>query len=133
MAFAGYYLKVNGTTFPNGLLAREGYSNIPNIRTDKNSYVDGKGVLNRSILPVKRSTIKIKTIDGLTYGQKLIIKAFFIPRDLVTLEYWNDEEDAYKTTQLYVPEIEYTHKTQNKGQPVYNSLEINFIAYKGDQ
>jgi hypothetical protein len=134
MAFQGYYIKVNGTTFPNSLLNREGYSNTPNQRTDKNSYVDGRGALHRNILPVKRSTVKIKTLDGFTYGQKLIIKAFFIPRDVITMEYWNDETDEYEIARFYVPDIEYTHKSQDRhGQPIYNALEITFIAYEGDQ
>lgn len=134
MAFEGYYIKVNGTTFPNDLLAKEGYSNTPCIRTDKNSYVDGKGALHRTILPVKRSTLKINTIDGFTYGQKLIMKAFFIPRDVITITYWNDETDAYETARFYVPEITYIHKSQDKyKQPIYKALEIEFIAYEGDQ
>lgn len=135
MAFEGYYIKVNGTTLPNSLLAYgDGYSNTPCIRIDKNSYRDGRGKLNRSILPEKPSTIKIKTIDGLTYGQKLILKAFFIPRDVINLTYWNDETDRYTTARMYVPEVAYTHKTQDRRRlPVYNALEIEFIAYEGDQ
>lgn len=133
MAFNGYYIKVNGNTFPNSLIAKEGYSNTPNQRTDKNSYVDGRGALHRNILPVQRSTVKIRTIDDFTYGQKLIIKSFFIPRDVVTMEYWNDETDAYETSRFYVPDIEYVHKSQRKGQPIYKALELTFIAYEGDQ
>jgi hypothetical protein len=134
MAFEGYYIKVNGTTFPNDMLANEGYSNTPNIRIDKNSYRDGKGKLHRTILPEKPSTVKLKTIDGITYGQKLILKAFFIPRDVIALTYWNDETDAYETADVYVPEITYTHKGQGKNKlPIYTAIEIEFIAYGGDK
>jgi hypothetical protein len=135
MAFEGYYIKVNGNTLPNSLLTYgDGYSNTPCIRIDKNSYRNGRGRLNRTILPEKPSTIKIKTIDDLTYGQKIILKAYFIPRDKIALTYWNDETDAYETTDVYVPEITYVHKTQDgKGMPVYNAIEIEFIAYGGDQ
>lgn len=135
MAFEGYYIKVNGTALPNSLLTYDGgYSNTPNIRIDKNSYRNGRGRLNRTILPERPSTIKITTIDGLTYGQKLILKAFFIPRDKITLTYWNDETDAYEITDVYVPEIEYVHKTQDGHKlPIYKSLTIKFIAYGGDQ
>jgi hypothetical protein len=134
MAFNGYYIKVNGTTFPNSLIASEGYSNTPNQRTDKNSYVDGRGALHRNILPEQRSTVELTTIDGFTYGQKLIMKAFFIPRDVITMEYWNDETDAYETGRFYVPDIKYTHKSQDKSkQPIYNALNLTFIEYEGDQ
>lgn len=134
MAFDGHYIKVNGTTFPNGLLAKDGgYACTPNQRTDKDSYVDGTGALHRTILPVQRSTVKIKTVDDLPYSQKVIIQTFFVPRDVVTMEYWNDETNTYETTRFYVPDIEYVHKYQVKGMPHYNSLEITFIAYEGDQ
>ncbi len=133
MAFAGYYIKVNGTQFPNAFLAREGYSDTPNIRLDKNSYRDGRGKLKRSILPEKPSTIKIKTIDYLSLGQKIILQAFFIPRDVITMEYWNDETNAYEIAEFYVPEITYTHKDLINGVTHLNSLEIEFIAYEGDQ
>jgi hypothetical protein len=133
MAFAGYYIKVNGTTFPNSLLAPEGYTNTPNIRLDKNSYRDGRGKLKRSILPEKPSTVSIKTIDNLTIGQKLIIQAFFIPRDVITMQYWNDETNDYETASFYVPEIKYTHKRLRKGATCIKALDIEFIAYEGDQ
>ncbi len=133
MAFQGYYVKVDGTTFPNDLLDIGGYSNTPNQETDKNSYVDGNGALKRTVLPVKRSGFKIKTIDGLTYGQKLIIQAFFIPKTLKELQYWNDETNKYETADFYIPTVEYVHKTQRNGSPIYQAIELEFIAYGGDK
>lgn len=133
MAFNGYYIKKNGVIFPNYIIAKEGYKCTPNQRTDKDSYVDGSGALKRNILPVKRSAIRLTTIDEFRYSEKLFIKHFFIPRDVVTLEYWNDEADAYKTARFYVPDIEYVHKFLDKNmKPVYKSLELTFIAYEGD-
>lgn len=134
MNFNGNYIYVNNTAFPNSLLAYgDGYSNTPCIRIDKNSYRSGRGKLHRTILPEKPSTITIKTIDEFSYGQKLIMQAFFIPRDLITMRYWNDETNDYETAEFYVPEIKYTHKKQKNKVPYYNALEIEFIAYGGDQ
>lgn len=134
MAFNGYYIKKDGNIFPNYIIAKEGYKNTPNQRTDKDSYVDGAGGLHRTILPVQRSTVKLTTIDEFRYSEKLIIKSFFIPRDVVTMEYFNDETDAYETARFYVPDIEYVHKYLDKNQkPVYSALELTFIAYEGDQ
>lgn len=126
----GYVIKVNGTPFPNALLAPEGYSNIPNRRQDKNSYTDGRGTTHRNILPVKRTTAKIKTKDDLTFGQKLIVQAFFPNRDRVTVDLWNDEINDYETTSFYVPDVEYTVKRIDKsGNFYYNALEFEYIAY----
>lgn len=134
MAFNGYYIKVNGNAFPNYIIAKEGYKNTPNQRTDKGSYVDGSGGLHRNILPVKRSTVKIITIDEFRYSEKLIINSFFANRDKVTMEYWNDETDKYEVADFYVPDIEYVHKFLDKNKkPVYKALELTFIAYGGDK
>jgi hypothetical protein len=132
MAFDGHYIKVGGVNFPNYLIAQGGYSNTPDIQTDKGSYVNGVGELIRTILPVTRSTVKITTIDGFSIGSLLIMRAFFIPRTTVSMEYWNDEKQAYKTANFYVPEIEYVHIDQNKLIPRYKALTIEFIAYGGD-
>lgn len=126
----GYILKVNGNIFPNSLLAPGGYSNIPDRRQDKNSYTDGRGVTHRNILPVKRTTVKIRTIDNLTYGQKLIVQAFFPNRDKVECEVWNDEQNTYQTITAYVPDVEYTIKHIDKdGNFYYNAVEFELIDY----
>jgi hypothetical protein len=126
----GYVLKVGSTIFPNALLAPRGYKNTPDRRQDKNSYTDGRGVTHRNILPVKRTTIKIKTIDELTYGQKLIVQSFFPNRDKVVCEVWNDEKNDYQTITAYVPDIEYTVKHIDKdGNFYYNAVEFELIDY----
>lgn len=128
----GYVLKVNDTVFPNSLLAPSGYSNTPDRRQDKNSYTDGRGVTHRNILPVKRTTVKIKTIDSLTHGQLLIVKSFFPNRDKVTCEVWNSERNAYQTITAYVPDIEYTVKyIDRKGNFYYDGVEFELIDYGG--
>ena len=127
MTGKGYVLKVNGDIFPNSLLAE--YTNIPDRRQDKNSYTDGRGVTHRNILPVKRTTIKIKTVD-LTYGQKLIVQSFFPNRDKVVCEVWNDERNTYQTITAYVPDVEYTVKHIDKdGNFYYNAVEFELIDY----
>lgn len=133
MGFNGYFIKANGIILPNYLLAEDGYKSTPNMRTDKDSYVDGNGTLNRKVLPVKRSKVWIKTRDKLSYSDKLILQNLFPNRDLVTMEYWNDEENAYKTAKFYVPDIEFTVSGLNRYlKPVYKEMEITFIAYGGD-
>lgn len=133
MTGQGYLLKVNGVAFPNSLLAEEGYKNTPDRRQDKNSYTDGRGVTHRNILPVKRTTVKIKTVDDLTYNEKLLIQSFFPNRDKVICEVWNDEKNDYQTITAYVPDIEYTVKyIDEDGIFHYNAIEFELIDYGSD-
>ncbi|BCK01595.1 DUF6711 family protein [Anaerocolumna chitinilytica] len=128
----GYVIKRDGIAFPNALLAPDGYSNTPNRRQDKGSYTDGQGKTIRNILPIKRTTSKLKTIESLTYGQKLIVQSFFPNRDYVTLELWNDEINGYETATCYIPDVEYTiHHIDKHGNFYYNAVEIEFISYGG--
>lgn len=133
MNFKGYFIRKSGVAFPNAFIAEGGYSVTPCRRTDKNSYVDGRGNLNRTILPVKRSTMQIKIMDGLTDDEVTQIQWFFPNRDYTTLEYWNKELNAYKTATFYVPDITYTVDYINEsGVPIYLGLDLEFIAYGGD-
>lgn len=130
MTGQGYVLKVNGKVFPNDLIAPGGYSNIPDRRQDKNSYTDGRGVTRRSILPVKRTTVKIRTKEDLTHEQKLTVQSFFPNRDRVVCEAWNDERNAYQTITAYVPDVEYRISyIDENGNFYYNAVEFELIDY----
>ena len=134
MAFGNYVFKVGSLSFPLNLIAEKGYDTTPNQRTDKNSYVDGKGNLHRTILPTKRSKVRIKTIDDLTEAQTQQIQALFPNRDTVTASYWNKEENAYKTATFYMPDINWIiNSFDDDGQPLYQALDLEFIAYGGDE
>ncbi|MDF2907581.1 MAG: hypothetical protein K0R34_2902 [Herbinix sp.] len=133
MAFSNYVFKVGLLSFPLDLIAPGGYDTTPNQRTDKNSYVDGKGDLHRTILPTKRSSVSIITLDDLTEAQTLQIQALFPNRDIVTASYWNKESNAYKTATFYMPSIKWViNRFDDAGQPLYKALELEFIAYGGD-
>lgn len=133
MAFGNYVFKVGSLPFPLDLIAPGGYDTTPNQRTDKNSYIDGKGSLHRTILPVKRSTVVIKTHEGLTEAQTLQIQALFPARDVVTASYWNKESNAYKTATFYMPDINWVISYFDEDlQPRYQALTLTFIAYGGD-
>ena len=134
MAFGNYVFKVGASSFPLELIAPKGYDTTPNQRIDKNSYRDGKGKLHRTILPEKPSTVRIKTVDNLTEAQTLQIQALFPARDIVTASYWNKEANAYRTATFYMPDINWVINSFDKnGQPRYQALELEFIAYGGDQ
>lgn len=123
---------INDIPFPVELIAPDGYTNTPNRRQDKGSYTDGQGKTIRNILPIKRTTAKLKTIDFLTYGQKIIVQAFFPNRDLVNAKLWNDETNSYETAQFYIPDVSYTIKHIDKDKNFYwGAVEIEFISYGG--
>ena len=133
MAFNGYFIKVGTEILPNYIIAKKGYKSTPNQRTDLDSYTDGDGKLHRNILPVKRSKVWLTTKSGLRYSEKLIIQSFFSNRDVVTMQYFNEETNNYATATFYVPDITFVIDYLDKNKkPVYEALELTFIAYGGD-
>jgi hypothetical protein len=134
VAFGNYVFKVGALEFPLDLIAPKGYDTTPNQRIDKNSYRDGRGKLHRTILPEKPSSVRIRTIDNLTEAQTLQIQAVFPNRDMVTASYWNKESNAYKTATFYMPDINWViNDFDENGQPWYQALDLEFVAYGGDQ
>lgn len=124
----GSLLKKGNVEFPMRLIANDGYSSLPNRRTDKGTYIDGDGELNRKILPHKRSTITLTLMD-MSQNDKEFVQSFFPNRDLVELTYWNDEECIMKTGKFYVPDIMYAIKSYKRGVKTYKGFTVEFIEY----
>lgn len=128
----GYVLEVNGVVFPNALLAKGGYSNTPDREQDEGSFTDANGETHRQILPYTKTTIKIKTKDYLTFGQKQIVQSFFPNRSYVEANVWNDARNAYQKMKCYVPDVTYTvAHIDNQGNFYYDGIEFEFIDYGG--
>ncbi len=117
--YKGYLLKINGTELPGQYI--QDYSSTPNQEQDKNSYQDLTGELHREILPHTRSKIEFKT-PPMSLEEKILFQSFFPNRKRhpkTSVEYWNDEDNAYTSGEFYTPEI--------PSQPYPSG---NTIAYK---
>lgn len=110
------------------LIAEDGYSSVPNRQTDKNSYLNANGKLNRKILPHTRSTITL-TLLNMSQSDKELVQSFFPKREDVEITYWNDEDNVMTTGVFYVPDMEYTIKTDKGGIKTYNGFTVEFIEY----
>ncbi len=128
MAFAGYLLKINSTIFPNKYIQLDSYVSTPNQIMDVDSYRDADGVLHRNTLTHTASKIEFNT-PCLNLADKNKLKIYIPTRKKLTLEYWNDDANAYTTGTFYVPDITYDiyHITSN--DIIYKPIRIAFIEY----
>lgn len=110
------------------LIAEGGYSSVPNRQQDKNDFVNADGYLNRNILPHTRSTITLTLLD-MSQADKELVQSFFPRREHVEITYWNDEDNAMTTGILYVPDIEYTIKSDKGDVKTYKGFTVEFIEY----
>ena len=135
MAFEGYLMKAGAATFPHKYIQISTYQTTPSQRQDLDSYQDSKGNLHRTVVPHDRSKIVFKTIDNLKLAEKQEIQAFFngamtnARERKVTLAYWNDEDNMYKTGSFYIPDVTYPIKRIMGNDIVYGSVEYHLIEY----
>ena len=135
MAFEGYLMKSFGTIFPHKYIQISTYQTTPSQRQDLDSYQDSKGNLHRTVVPHDRSKIVFKTMDDLKLAEKQEIQAFFngamtnARERKITLTYWNDEDNIYKTGSFYIPDVTYPIKRIMGNDIVYDSVEYHLIEY----
>lgn len=128
MAFLGYLLKVGSTQIPIKYISAKSYKSTPNRQIDKDSYRDGDGILRRSILPHTATTIEFVT-PYLHLADKIALQAIIPSRTKQTIEYWNDETNAYTTGDFYIPDIEYPIYRIDGNDILYSPITYQFIQY----
>lgn len=126
--FEGWLIKVNGTIFPNHLIFYSTYKSTPNQITDLDSYTDEDGLLHRNPLPHTSSKIEFET-KPMWLPQKKQIQRLLPTRILLNVDYWNDEENQYRSGEFYVPEITYPIMWLQYGSIFYDKTRIAFIEY----
>lgn len=126
MEFQGWLLKINGTEVDKKYI--QNYKCTPNRQTDLDPWTDGTGETHRNILPHVRTTIALTT-PPLTLADKAAFKGLFPVREKIEIEYWNDDEDIYKTGVFYVSDVEYEYLGILNGVLYYRPVTFEFIEY----
>lgn len=137
-SYAGYFIKATatGTRFPMKYINEESYKSTPNQREEIKAYRDeNTRDLHRVTASGKKTKIEFTTRDGLHLKDKKIIQKFFTDAESdaaqrkISLEYWNDEDNTYKTSSFYRPDIEFTIKKATDTDLIYKELTIKLVEY----
>ena len=132
MAFNGnYYIKVGDYPIPLEYMAYKTYVAAPDQTQDLDSYRDANGLLHRNVLDHRATKLTFNT-PMLTNRQfrDLIgnIRANMtdIVAKNVTLTYYDEWTDSYKTGDFYMPgTMEFTHFNKR----MYEPITITFIEF----
>lgn len=136
--FEGYLLKFGDRVFPNKYLAIDKCKSTPNTRVEIESYRDDyTQELTRITAQGKKTKEEYYTIDDLTLEQKIeiqeIMKAGLIDelQRKYQVTYWNEEINDYETTQIYIPDTEYTRKRIDikNNTIIYEGIRIATVEY----
>ena len=139
MAYAGYLIKLggsSGTSLPFKYIKAESYSCTPNQRMESSANRAVTGVLVRTTVAHTATKIEFETVY-LTNAERKALNDLFqnamsntLERK-ITLYYYDDETDSYKTGDFYMPDVQYEiYKVDNtKNIITYSPVRYAFIEY----
>lgn len=125
--------------FPLQYIQYNTYKANPNQREEIKAYRDDNTRnLTRVTASGKKSTIEFKT-RKLHLHEKMDIQSWIGEAEentqeaheqrKIQLQYWDDEENQYKTGYFYIPNIEYTIVRITREDIIYGELTIKFVEY----
>ena len=137
MAFAGYLIKLGGSTgseLPMTKIKAESYSATPNQRMESDATRSVTGLLHRTTVSHTATKIEINTIpmtnsEWVTFFTLIKNAMTNVLERKITLYYYDNETDAYKTGDFYMPDIEYPIMRVDGNTIHYNSIRLAFIEY----
>lgn len=132
MEFDGWLLKINGSVFPNDLIAFESYKCTPDQIMDLDPYRDGNGELHRNALPHTATSIEFSTIPLHLAGAKRLNQ--FIQHDArvkCQVEYWNTLTSSYDSGMFYIADTPYEiiNVDEKKKDILYKPITITITEY----
>lgn len=137
--FSGWLIKFGGVVLPNSFILADGWEDTPNQRVEISAYRDANVLLHRETSENFKTSLKLN-IRGMDLSEMTAFKNVI---GLATLDinskkqrrlmvtYWNDEELAYKTATMYMPDVTYTiHTVDEASRDIfYNPFMIELIEY----
>ena len=139
--FRGYLIKavLSDEVLPLHFIEWDSYKATPNQREEIKAYRDDNTRdLTRVTAEGKKSVIEFK-LRPMWLEEKIMFQGWLgggiadtqeaHEQRKIQLEFWDDEENAYKTGYFYVPNIEYSILRITEDSIRYKEITIKFIEY----
>lgn len=137
--FNGWLISFGNVVLPNSFILADGWESTPNQRVEIDAYRDANVLLHRDTSENFKTSLTLNirplSLEEMTAFKAVIGLATLSGSDKnqrrVMVTYWNDEELAYKTATMYMPDIKYSIHTVNEAKKdiEYNSFTIELIEY----
>lgn len=134
MPFEGYLLKFGSQVLPHKYIQLSSYDTTPNQRTELSAVRDNNNYLCRVTSPNHKTTIKFTTMP-LNLAEKTELQEA-MKKGLVNeterkykVTYWNDETNTYKTSEFYMPDVNYPIRSIENNDIEYNPISFELIEY----
>ncbi len=131
-----YLIRFGNEWFPHDLLAEDGYSVTPNRRTELEAFRDADIELHRVTSPNFKTSITLTTCPMCRSDkerlQRIINAAGSMINETerkVSVTYWNEEENTYKTGMFYMTDPTYAVRGYFGGERWYKPITYELIEY----
>lgn len=137
MAFNGYLIRLggsNGTILPLKYMKTESYNAEPNQRMESEAKRAITGLLHRTTVEHTATKIEFETPimtnrDISALNNLLIANMSNVHRKDITIQYYDNETDSYKTADCYIPDVKYPILRIENNIIYYDSIRYAFIEY----
>lgn len=136
--FKGYLLKAidTDTILSGEYIETTTWKSTPNQREEIKAWRDDNTRdLTRITAKGKKSIFSFSTVAGMNLEQKMAFQKFFTDAEdnaeerKIHLQYWNDENNAYKTGYFYRPNMEFTIQEYTDDDIIYDTMNFDFVEY----
>lgn len=136
--FKGYLLKAidTDTILSGEYIETTTWKSTPNQREEIKAWRDDNTRdLTRITAKGKKSIFSFSTVSGMNLEQKMAFQKFFTDAEdnaeerKIHLQYWNDEDNTYKTGYFYRPNMEFTIQEYTDDDIIYDTMNFDFVEY----
>lgn len=134
MPFEGYLIAFGGYILPHKYIQLSSYDTTPNQRTELSAVRDNNNYLCRVTSPNHKTTIKFTTVP-VNLAEKTEIQVIMSYGLVNSTErkynvtYWNDETNSYRTSEFYMPDVNYQIRKIDGSNIEYNPISFELIEY----
>lgn len=125
MAYAGYYLKINNTTFPQAYIKKGTYKGTTEKRIVE-KWTDAAQVEHVEYSGTKKADITLSLIEH-NSDEHGAIAAFFQTVDNISVSYFDDDSNDYRTATCRLEKIQWPRLSSYGGKIQYGSAKIHLI------
>lgn len=138
--FRGYMYKAlkNNVIFPNQYIQFKTWKSTPNQREEIKAYRDDNTRQLYRFTASGKKTVFSHTIRGpIHLADKIAIQNWFTSNEeaadheqrKIHLEYWNDEDNMYKTGWFYRPNLTFPIIRIDDDDIIYDEIQLDLIEY----
>lgn len=125
--YQGYRLKINNAEIPNSIIARGTYQIDTEDRIAE-QYTDAYGVDHIRMF-AKTKTVITFSVREHNSAEHQIISSYFSKRANVSVEFYDDDTDTYKSGLFRIIKNPYSHKNTYGRNIQYNATQIKLEEY----